>query len=40
MFIHEYGSRDNPTIILMAPMMVFGKWLRKPESMSDRLKRL
>ena len=24
MFIHEYGSRDLPTIILMAPMMVSG----------------
>jgi len=24
MFIHEYGSRYNPTIILMAPMMVSG----------------
>jgi len=24
MFIHEYGSRNNPTIILMAPMMVSG----------------
>lgn len=24
MYIHEYGSRDNPTIILLAPMMVSG----------------
>ena len=24
MFIHEYGSRDCPTIILLAPMMVSG----------------
>ena len=24
MFIHEYGSRENPTIILLAPMMVSG----------------
>lgn len=24
MFINEYGSRDNPTIILLAPMMVSG----------------
>jgi len=24
MFIHEYGSRDNPTILLMAPMMASG----------------
>ena len=22
MVIHEYGSRDNPTMILLAPMMV------------------
>lgn len=24
MFINEYGSRDNPTVILLAPMMVSG----------------
>ena len=24
MMIHEYGSRDNPTLILLAPMMVSG----------------
>ena len=24
MFIHEYGSRDDPTVILLAPMMVSG----------------
>ena len=24
MFIHEYGSRNNQTTILMAPMMVSG----------------
>ncbi len=24
MYIHEYGSRDNPTLILLAPMMVSG----------------
>ena len=24
MFINEYGSRENPTIILLAPMMVSG----------------
>ena len=24
MYIHEFGSRDNPTIILLAPMMVSG----------------
>ena len=27
MFIHEIGNRDNPTIILMAPMMVSGEEL-------------
>ena len=24
MFINEYGSREDPTIILLAPMMVSG----------------
>ena len=24
MFIHEYGSREDPTMILLAPMMVSG----------------
>ena len=24
MFINEFGGRDNPTIILLAPMMVSG----------------
>ena len=24
MFINEYGSRDDPTIVLLAPMMVSG----------------
>ena len=24
MFINEYGNRDNPTIVLLAPMMVSG----------------
>ncbi len=24
MFINEYGSRDNPTVILLAPMMISG----------------
>lgn len=24
MFIHEYGSRDDPTVLLLAPMMVTG----------------
>ena len=24
MFINEYGSREDPTIILLAPMMVTG----------------
>ena len=24
MYIHEYGSRDDPTVILLAPMMVSG----------------
>ena len=27
MLIHEYGSRDDPTIILLAPMMVSGNEL-------------
>ena len=24
MFIHEFGNRDDPTVILLAPMMVSG----------------
>lgn len=24
MFINEYGNRDDPTIVLLAPMMVSG----------------
>ena len=24
MYIHEYGSRNDPTVILLAPMMVSG----------------
>ena len=24
MFIHEYGNRDDPTVILLSPMMVSG----------------
>ena len=24
MYINEYGSRDDPTVILLAPMMVSG----------------
>ena len=34
MYINEYGSRDDPTVILLAPMMVSGSDLynlMKPE---------
>ena len=27
MFINEYGKREDPTVVLLAPMMVSGKEL-------------
>ena len=40
MYINEFGSKDKPVIILLAPMMVSGLMSSKENYISNMVKRI